>query len=68
MNPTESRELSIGELESVSGGHANIEGYKFCWFGPAGEGLYPAYANCGGGGTLMENMLNGAVDGAAEGM
>jgi hypothetical protein len=35
------RELSIGELETVSGG------YKFCWDGPAGTGTYPDYADCG---------------------
>jgi hypothetical protein len=33
--------LSIGELETVSGG------YKFCWDEPAGTGTYPDYADFG---------------------
>ena len=49
MNSVKSRELSIGELETVSGG---LIGYQFCWDGPAGTGLYPNYINCGGGGSL----------------
>ena len=68
MNPVESRELSIGELETVSGGRDGLAGYKFCWFGPAGEGTYPSYIACGGGGSLMENMIFGALGGATEGM
>jgi hypothetical protein len=68
MDPVESRELSLGELDTVSGARDGLEGYKFCWFGPAGEGLYPAYINCGSGASLMESMASGAIGGAAEGL
>jgi hypothetical protein len=39
------RELTIGELDIVSGGAD--PNYKFCWNGPAGEGTYPNYVDCG---------------------
>lgn len=38
-------ELNDAELDSVSGG---IDGYHFCWDGPAGNGLYPSYIGCAG--------------------
>lgn len=66
MNPVESRELSVGELETVSGGRDGLAGYKFCWGGPAGDGLYPWYINCGG--SLGESLLAGAADGATAGL
>ena len=67
MNPVESRELSIGELETVSGGRDGLAGYHFCWFGRGGAGLYPDYIACGGG-SLGESLLSGAISGATEGM
>jgi hypothetical protein len=44
---TEIRELTDADLDMVSGG---MDGYKFCWNGPAGTGTYPVYIDCGGGG------------------
>ena len=68
MNPVESRELSIGELETVSGGRDGLGAYHFCWFGRGGAGLYPNYIACGDGGSLGESILSGAISGATEGM
>ncbi|MGD9669798.1 MAG: hypothetical protein AB7U75_12165 [Hyphomicrobiaceae bacterium] len=45
MSSTEMRELTQTDLELISGGV--IEGYKWCWDGPAGDGAYPNYVDCG---------------------
>jgi hypothetical protein len=42
---TQLRELNDADLDTVSG--AAVNNYKFCWFGPRGEGLYPLYIPCG---------------------
>jgi hypothetical protein len=68
MNAVENRELSIGELEAVSGGRDGLAGYKFCWYGPAGTGLYPTYVTCGNGLSLGENIVSGGIAGALDGM
>ena len=67
MDPVENRELSIGELETVSGARDGLAGYQFCWYGPAGTGLYPNYINCGSG-SLGESIVSGAIAGALDGL
>jgi hypothetical protein len=66
----EVRELNDADLDMVSGAEWNDSNYKFCWNGPAGEGLYPWYTNCneGGGASYgtsdLANDMAGAVAGA----
>jgi hypothetical protein len=54
MNITEARKLSATDLDRFSGGMDT--NYKFCWNGPAGTGLYPAYTDCRSG---MEKLIDG---------
>ena len=42
---TEIRELNDADLDRVSGG-GGMDGYHFCWDGPAGTGTYPNYVEC----------------------
>jgi hypothetical protein len=46
------RELNEFDINEVFGGLQ--AGYKFCWDGPAGTGVYPSYTDCGPGPTNRE--------------
>jgi len=65
------RELTIDELDIVSGG--GDPHYHYCSSGPAGEGLYPNYVPCNppapppGDSIPGFNAILGALGGAAGG-
>lgn len=60
MSSTEMRELTQTDLELISGGV--IEGYKWCWDGPAGDGAYPNYVDCGPRGATYSTAGRNEVE------
>jgi hypothetical protein len=63
MSTTNIRELAETDLDLVSGGMD--PNYKFCSNGPAGEGVYPNYVECGN--PLIEAFLKGVAEGMKKG-
>ena len=63
---TEIRELTIGELDDVTGA-GTVQGYQFCVDGPAGTGLYPEYVDCEGGGAVKQ-LIGAFKKGIQEGL
>ena len=62
---TEIRELSVDELDVVSGA-SNVAGYQFCVDGPAGTGLYPDYVDCEGG--AVKQLIGAFKKGIEQGL
>lgn len=60
------RELTIGELDEVTGA-GTVQGYQFCPNGPAGSGLYPEYVDCDAGGAVQQ-LISAFKKGIQEGL
>ena len=63
---TEIRELTIGELDDVTGA-GTVQGYQFCVDGPAGTGLYPEYVDCDAG-SAVQQLIGAFKKGIQEGL